>query len=177
MPPNKPPTNYSKRPIRKVRLPKIGLKETKSFFEEYFYVCLVALLLMVTILLKAGGMSTYSATVLGLWVTGFAWFARQAKLYFDEKSKPQLKKKAALPAGTQPQNGKAQLPAGMKPMIGPQWPLKTGQPLAVPPASQSLPSRGNQKKQAFVYERPTLPDRKPKFPANWPGAPEKKPKR
>ncbi|HET8924962.1 MAG TPA: hypothetical protein VFN26_18425 [Candidatus Acidoferrum sp.] len=160
-----------------MRLPKIGLKETKSFFEEYFYACLVALLLVVTILLKAGGMSTYSASVLGLWVTGFAWFARQAKLYFDEKSKPELKKKAAQPASTQPQNGKAQLPAAMKPMIGPQWPLKSPQPNPLPQPSQRSTAPGNKKKPAFVYERPTLPDRKPKFPANWAGAPEKKPKR
>ena len=33
------------------------------------------------------------------------------------------------------------------------------------------------KKQVFVYERPTLPDRPPKLPANWPGQRDKKPKR
>jgi hypothetical protein len=160
-----------------VRLPKIGTRKSKGFFEEYFYGCLVAIFLGVVILLKAGGMSTYNTMVLGLWVAGLTWFARQAKLYFEDKSNPAPKKVDKPQAKTVPQNGKVQLPAGMKPMIGPQWPLKTGQPLAVSPASQSSTTPGNQKKQGFVYERPTLPDRKPKFPANWPGAPPKKPKR
>ena len=32
------------------------------------------------------------------------------------------------------------------------------------------------KKKAFVYERPTLPDRKPKLPNNWKKTDKKKPK-
>jgi hypothetical protein len=160
-----------------VRLPKIGPRESKGFFEEYFYGCLAAIFLGVMILLKSGGMSTYNTMVLGLWAAGFTWFARQANLYFQEKSSPAPRKMDKPQAKAAPQNGKVQLPTGMKPMIGPQWPLKTGQPLAIPPARQSSPTPGNQKKQAFVYERPTLPDRKPKFPANWAGVPPKKPKR
>jgi hypothetical protein len=175
MPPNRPPSNFSKRPIRRVRLPKIGPRKTKGFFEEYFYGCLVALLLGLTILLKAGGMSTYNAIVLGLWVTGFAWFARQLRQYFKEQSTPETKKKMKPPVKTFSQTGKVQLAPGMKPMIGPQWPIKSGQPL--PQASQSSPTPGNPKKPAFVYERPTLPDRKPKLPANWAGTQDKKPKR
>jgi hypothetical protein len=177
MPPNRPPSNYSKRPIRKVRLPKIGPKNTKGFFEEYFYGCLAAIFLGVTVLMRAGGMSTYNALVVGLWLTVFIWFARQAKLYFKEGSKPEVKKKAKAPIKMLPQNGKVQLPTGMKPMIGPQWPLKSGQPLAQPMQSSVAPGNDDKKKQAFVYERPTLPDRKPKFPANWPCAQDKKPKR
>jgi hypothetical protein len=160
-----------------VRLPKIRQRKTAGFFEEYSYGCLVAIFLAVTILMKAGGMSTYNAFVLGLWVAGFTWFVRLAKQYFAEGSKPEMKKKAKVPVKTQPQNGKGQLSPEIKPMIGPQWPLKS--PLPQPPASQnsSAPASGNKKKQAFVYERPTLPDRKPKFPANWAGPQDKKPKR
>jgi hypothetical protein len=161
-----------------VRLPKIGARKTKGFFEEYFYGCLVAIFVAVTILVKAGGMSTYDAFVLGLWVTGFTWFARLAKQYFKEGAKPEIKKKGKMPVKTLPQNGQGhQLAPGMKPMIGPQWPLRSPQPL--PQASQNSPAPGpgNQKKPAFVYERPTLPDRKPKFPANWAGPQDKKPKR
>jgi hypothetical protein len=90
----------------------------------------------------------------------------------------------------------------MKPMIGPQWPLKTGpwparprlgQPPAAqtpatrPPASSAptnsasgtpdLPAPLKANKPAFVYERPTLPDRKPKLPHNWQNQKDKKPKR
>ena len=36
---------------------------------------------------------------------------------------------------------------------------------------------GNPGKKAFVYERPTLPDRKPKLPNNWAGKQDKKPKK
>lgn len=176
MPPNKPPSNLSKKPIRKVHVPKIGAKSTTGFFEEYFYGCLVALFLAVTILMKAGGMSTYNTLVLGLWVTGFTWFVRLVRQYFKERSKPRMKKLETPPIKTQAPTDKVQLPPGMKPMIGPQWPVKSAQPGAPQPAQDS-PAPGNNKKPAFVYERPTLPDRKPKLPANWAGAKNKKPKR
>lgn len=175
MPPNKLPSNFPKKPIRKVHVPKFGAKSTKGFFEEYFYGCLVALFLAVTILLKAGGMSTYNALVLGLWVTGFTWFVQLGRQYFKERSKPRMKKQATPPVKTPPAAGKVQLPPGMKPMIGPQWPPKSGQPVAQPAQDSQAP--GNNRKAAFVYERPTLPDRKPKLPANWAGAQNKKPKR
>jgi hypothetical protein len=43
---------------------------------------------------------------------------------------------------------------------------------------KTLPAAGQQgKKPIFVYERPTLPDRKTKLPHNWPGQKNKKPKR
>lgn len=140
-------------------------------------------------------MGAYGALLAGLWVTGFTWFARQMKGYFNQRANVQAEKQPAesvkapdLPKGPQ------SLPPGMKPMIGPQWPLKTG-PGPVPPvrwpkpapavpgpavqgpAVQSPAAPGNQNKPGFVYERPTLPDRKPKFPANWPGQQNKKPKR
>src|SRR2546430_5878545 len=75
MPPNK--SNYSKRPVRRVRLPKIGLRKTKSLFEEYFYAFLVTITVVVTILGKAGGLSGYDAIVTGLWAGGFTGVAWQ----------------------------------------------------------------------------------------------------
>jgi len=42
-------------------------------------------------------------------------------------------------------------------------------------ANRPSPAGQNGKtKPVFVYERPTLPDRKPKLPANWPGQQHKK---
>src|SRR5438128_11965858 len=73
MPPNK--SNYSKRPVRRVRLPKMGLQKTKSLFEEYFYAFLVTISVVVTILGKAGCFSAYDADVTGLWVGGVTWLA------------------------------------------------------------------------------------------------------
>jgi hypothetical protein len=172
MPPNRPQTNYSKKPIRKVRLPKIGPLKTKGLFEEYFYGFLVAILLVVTLLLVAGGMGTSDAIVMGLWVAGFTWFAWQLKRYSKEKSNPTTKRMLAQNAKLQNQAVKPQPSPNMKPMIGPQWPLKTG---GAPAQAASGTKQGN--KPAFVYERPTLPDRKPKLPANWPGRQNKKPNR
>jgi hypothetical protein len=159
-------------PIRRLRLPKIGLLKTKGLFEEYFYGFLVAILFVVTILLKAGGMGTSDAVVMGLWVAGLTWFAWQLKGYFREKSIPKPGKKLTQTPKATGAVAKAPLSPNLKPMIGPQWPLKTpGAP------AQPAPGGGQGKKPAFVYERPTLPDRKPKLPANWPGRQDKKPKR
>ena len=191
MPPNKSQSNYSKRPIKRVRLLKIGPRTTKGLLEEYFYVFLVILTISIATLGKAGGLSGYDAIVMGLWVGAFAWFAWQLKNYWKEKSKPTREKNSARsPESPIPgANGKIALPPGMKPMIGPQWPLKTGPAAfrslerpaqaparpAQPGASPAAP--GSPNKPAFVYERPTLPDRKPKLPNNWPGRQDKKPKR
>ncbi len=174
MPPLTPKSNYSKRPVRRLRLPKLGTPKSQSLFEEYFYGFLVIIFVVVTILLKAGGMNAYDAIVVGLWVTGFTWFVRQVKGYREHRANPEpVKKPAQAAAKTQPHVANGPLPAGMKPMIGPQWPLK---PAAKPSQVSQKPAEPNNKR-AFVYERPTLPDRKPKFPANWPGRADKKPKR
>ncbi len=203
MPPRTPQFNYSKRPVRKLRLPKLGPPKSQSLFEEYFYGFLVIIFVAVAILLKAGGMKAYDAIVVGLWATGFSWFVRQLKLYLKHRANPEpVKKPTQAAAKTQPQvaNG---LPPGMKPMIGPQWPLKTVPGAARPakrsvrpaqesvkpaqgqiepaqtlgPAGQAPGTPGNPNKPLFVYERPTLPGRKPKLPNNWPGRQDKKPKR
>jgi len=193
MPPNK--SNYSKTPVRKVRLPKIGPRNTKSLFEEYFYAFLITICVVVTIVGKAGGLSGYNAIVAGLWVGGFTWFAWQVQCYRKEQAGtgPTEKPRQEVAA---PQMMQKQLPSGMKPMIGPQWPLKTlpgatrpaprslrpaqeSMKPAQPPAAagQAAEAPSNPNKPVFVYKRPTLPDRKPKLPANWPEPQDKKPKR
>ena len=194
MPPNK--SNYSKRPVRRVRLPRIGLRKTKSLFEEYFYAFLVTISVVVTILGKAGGLSGYDAIVTGLWVGGFTWFAWQVSRYRKEQTGTGSTAKSGQAVQAAPQMTKMPLPPNMKPMIGPQWPLKalprpatsvqralrpapeSMKPAEMPaPAGQAPVTPSNPNKPAFVYERPTLPDRKPKLPNNWPGRPDKKPKR
>jgi hypothetical protein len=200
MPPNKPQFNYSK--VKRIRLLKIGPpRKTKSLFEEYFYGFVAAVCLAVMILGKAGGLTGYNAVVSGLWVGAFLWFARQVRGYRQEQAKAGAneKSKQAVPAPAQVT--RMPLPANMKPMIGPQWPVKTppgttprwpGQrdvkpappepkkPVPAPapaPAGTAPAAPGNAGKPTFVYQRPTLPDRKPKLPANWAEQPDKKPKR
>jgi len=168
MPPNKSQSNYSKRPVKKVRLLRIAPRKSKSLFEEYFYGFLAAITLGVVILGNAGGLSGYDAIVTGLWVGGFTWCAWVVRRYQKEKASPGRMEKSKQT----PQVVAKPLSPNFKPMIGPQWPLKTAPGAALPakPGQQG-------KKPVFVYERPTLPDRKPKFPANWAGQQDKKPKK
>jgi hypothetical protein len=196
MPPNKPQSNYSKRPVKRIRILKIGPRKSKSLFEEYFYGFLVAICLAVMILGKAGGLSGYDAVVTGLWVGGFVWCAWVLRRYRKEQGSPgrmEKSKQAMQPRGEMIAKP---LSPNFKPMIGPQWPLKSlpgsarpiqrsARPAQEPikpaqapgPASQTPAAPSNPNKQVFVYERPTLPDRPPKFPANWAGQQGKKPKK
>jgi hypothetical protein len=172
MSPKSPQSNYSKKPIKRVRLLRIGPSKEKGLFEEYSYGFLVGIFLLLFILLKAGGMDTSTALIVGLWVSGLTWFARQLKSYLKERSEPAAKKKHGEAAKTATQPAKMPTQPVLKPMIGPQWPLKTGG--APGPARPTLAPPNGKSKPVFVYERPTLPDRKPKLPANWPGQPSKK---
>ena len=189
MPQRTPGTSYTGKPVRRLKLPKIGPSKTANFFEEYLYALLVFVFFAVTILGKAGGFSGYNAVVIGAWVTAILWCAHQLKDYFVEKSKvengktpaPRPRARAETPKGPLP------LPPGMKPIIGVQWPVKPGvrpswpklpkersatteQPQAIQPSAastQTPETNSNEQKRAFVYERPTLPDRAPKLPNNW----------
>ena len=204
MPPKSPGTSYSGKPVRRLKLPKTGPTKTKSLFEEHFYTLLAVIFLAAAILAKAGGFSAYNALIVAAWITAFLWFANQLKGYFVEKSKAENGKTLASqpPAQTEAPKGTWSLPPGMKPMIGPQWPVKPGarplwpkvpkqQPATVPPAQTSQTpvaqtptvqgpvttapeTNSGEKKRAFVYERPTLPDRKPKLPYNWANSKNKK---
>jgi hypothetical protein len=173
MPPNKNQSNYSKRPVKKVRLLKIRPRTTKSLIEEYFYGFVVIITLAVMILLKAGGLSGYDAVVAGLWVGGFTWFARMAWRYRKEKASAVKSGKSKQASQAATEVNARPLSPNFKPMIGPQWPLKT--PSGIAPASRPPGPLG--KRPVFVYERPTLPDRPLKFPANWAGEQNKKPKK
>src|SRR5256714_12408459 len=120
MPPNK--SNYSKRPVRRVRLPRIGLRKTKSLFEEYFYAFLVTITVVVTILGKAGGLSGYDAIVTGLWVGGFTWFAWQVRRYRKEQAGTGSGEKSKQALQAPPQTMKRSLPLNIEPISGPQRP-------------------------------------------------------
>ena len=202
MPPNNFQSNYSKRPVRKVRLLKLGPRKTISLFEEYFYGFVAATCVVVMILGKAGGLSGYDAIASGLWAGGVLWFGSQVRGYLRERASAGSREKSKQAVQAPGQTMNQPLPANMKPMIGPQWPLRTlpGTARAWPsqrsvkpapqdskkpapaPASASAPvgsdaASGTPNKPAFVYQRPTLPDRKPKLPANWAAQEDKKPKR
>lgn len=198
MPPKNPGTSYTGKPVRRLKLPKIGPTKAINFFEEYLYALLAVVFLTVTILGKAGGFSFYNAVVIGAWVTAILWSGHQLKEYFAEKSKAENGKTPAPqpPAQTEAPKGPLPRPPNMKPMIGPQWPVKAGArpswpklpkeqttptrpqaiPTPVPASTQTSQANSNEKKRAFVYERPTLPDRPPKLPRNWADLNDKKEK-
>ncbi|SRR6266849_150593 len=178
MPPNKPQSNYSKRPVKRIRLVQIGPRKSKSLLEEYFYGIVTGICIVVAILGKAGGLSSYNAVVTGLWVGGFLWCAGVLRRYRKEQASLGGPEKSKQGVQATPQIISKTLPPNMKPMIGPQWPQKLApgkRPAATVQTQTSTPT-APEKKRAFVYERPTLPDRKPKFPANWAGKQDKKPK-
>lgn len=191
MPQRTPGTSYTGKPVRRLKLPKLGPSKTKSFFEEYLYALLAIIFFAATILGKAGGFSTYNAVVIGGWVTAILWSAHQLKEYFAEKSKAENGKTPVPQPQAQPETpkGPLPLPPGMKPIIGVQWPVKPGarpswpkmpkqetEPNFQPPGQTSAlqglgtpaaETNSGEKKRGFFYERPTLPDRKPKLPNNW----------
>src|SRR5260370_23431259 len=85
---NKPQSNDSKKPIKRIRLLKIGPRKSKSLFEEYFYGFAIAITLVVMILGKAGGLSGYDAVVIGMWAGGFMWCARGFRGHRKEQGGP-----------------------------------------------------------------------------------------
>src|SRR5260370_24649213 len=87
MPHKTPQSNYSKRPVRRLGLPKIVPPKTKGLFEEYFYSILVVIFVVVAILGQAGGLSGFDALVVGAWLAAFIWFARQLKNHLAEQPK------------------------------------------------------------------------------------------
>ena len=189
MPPKSPGTSYTGKPVRKLKLPKIGPAKTKNLFEEYFHVLLAVVFFAAAMLGKAGGFSTYNAVVVGAWIMAILWSGHQLKEYFAEKSKAEKGKTPApqRQAGNEPPKVPLPLSPNMKPMIGPQWPVRAGarpswpklpkelatptQPQAIPTSvsasTQTSQTNSNEKKRGFVYERPTLPERKAKLPNNW----------
>lgn len=109
----KPPSNSPKKPVVKpLRMKNV---RPKSFFEEHYYAVLLAMLCIVTILLKAGGMSFKDASLAGLLFTALVFFATQVARYFKERSSPGAEAKIAarppqadkkIPAAAPPTNAK-----------------------------------------------------------------------
>src|SRR5260370_12515865 len=134
MRPNKPASNYSKKPVRRVLLLKIGPRKTKSLFEEYFYGIAVTISLIVMLLGKAGGLSGYDAVVTGLWVGGILWFGWQLWNYRKTQAITGSIEKTMQPAQASPEMMKSLPHPKMKPMIGPKGQAKNtrGRPNARP---------------------------------------------
>src|SRR5215470_18218909 len=117
--PKIPGTSYTGKPVRRLRLPRIGPSKTKGFFEEYLYVLLAVVFVAAAILGKAGGLSGFNALVVGAWITAALWFASQWKGYLVEKEKATNGKAVvAAAARTEASKGPMALPPGMKPIIG-----------------------------------------------------------
>jgi hypothetical protein len=78
-----------RKPLVRIRLPLVGQVKTKSLYEEYYYPLLLIFAAGLILLLKAGGMSFYDASVLGLWIGAIVFFLTQVIRYFRFKADPE----------------------------------------------------------------------------------------
>src|SRR5260370_9502664 len=120
---NKPPSNYSKKPIKRIRLLKIGPRKSKSLFEEYFYGFAIAITLVVMILGKAGGLSGYDAVVIGMWAGGFMWCAWVVRRYRKEQAGPGRIGKSAQTGEKPPRVSGKRLSPNFVPVFSPHSPV------------------------------------------------------
>ena len=183
MPPKSPQLSYTNKPVRRLRLPKMGSPKTTGFFEEYFYACVLALFVSVDILCWAGGMKGYDALMLGAWIAGAVWCGKLLRGYYKEKEKTKEVERAAVARAKEPEtgNGKKVLPPGMKPMIGIQWPVKSGAWPARPglktaPSIPPIPASNGQQPAGTVPPALTPTHKATSAPAQaTPGNPNDKP--
>jgi hypothetical protein len=80
--PTKPPSNPSRKPIRKIKILQIKARNQQSFFSEYFLGTLAAIFAILTVFLKGAGFRFDEASVIALWIVGLIFVARQARRLF-----------------------------------------------------------------------------------------------
>ena len=94
----KPQANLPKKPV--VKALALGKKApSKGLFEEYYYQALAAILCVVSLFLRAAGMSFQDALFAGLLLTAIVFFGTQVARYLKHRSDPQAdeKPKSAAP--------------------------------------------------------------------------------
>src|SRR5215467_3206010 len=134
MPPNK--SNFSKRPIRRIKLLKFGPKKSVSLFEQYFYGFTAAITLTAIILGRAGGLSWYEAAVTGFWIGAILWFGRMFWKYRQDLGIKEQAERAKKVLQEQADLAATAVASKLKPMIGPQWPLKRN---GIKPPARQVP--------------------------------------
>jgi hypothetical protein len=100
MSPTKPHADPRKKPVKKIRILPVKRTEQKSLLSEHFYPFLGILFVVVLFILAAFGLRWDECAVVGLWVVGVIFFARQAVRYM--KGVPAPKKEEKKPMASLP---------------------------------------------------------------------------
>jgi hypothetical protein len=98
--PTKPHSNPRKKPVKKIRILQVQRTEQKSLLSEHFYPFLGILFVVVVFILAGFGLRWDEAAVIGLWIVGVIFFARQLVQYI--KGAPAPKKAERKPLASLP---------------------------------------------------------------------------
>ena len=88
MPPTKPQSNPQKKPVKKIKILQVKRTEQKSLLSEYFYLFLGLFFAFTTLFLMAFGLRADESAVVGLWLAGILFFARQVKRFLKGEAAP-----------------------------------------------------------------------------------------
>jgi len=101
MPPTKRPSNFRKKPEKKIKILQVKRTQRKPFLLEYFYPFLGILLVVLTFFLWAAGYRFDEAAVIALWVVGIIFVGRQIVRLFNNEPAPK-KAEAKPPLASMP---------------------------------------------------------------------------
>jgi len=100
MPPTKPQSNPSKKPVKKIKILQVKRTEQKSLLVEHFYPFLGILFIVVVFFLGAFGLEWDESAVVGIWIVGIIFFVKQVVQYL--KGAPAPKKGQRKPMASMP---------------------------------------------------------------------------
>src|SRR5208282_801708 len=100
MPPTKPQSNPSKKPVKKIKILQVKRTEQKSLLVEHFYPFLGILFIVVVFFLGAFGLEWDESAVVGIWIVGIIFFVKQVVQYL--KGAPAPKKGERKPMASIP---------------------------------------------------------------------------
>lgn len=86
MPPTKPQSNPSRKPVKKIKVLQLKQTQQKSLASEYFYWLLLALVGAISLVLLGIGWRLDESIVVGLWVGGIIFVAKQIRRYVKGES-------------------------------------------------------------------------------------------
>ncbi len=100
MPPTKPQSDPRKKPVKKIKILQVKGTEQKSLLSEHFYPFLGILFVVTTFFLMAFGFRWDESAVVGLWIVGIMFVARQIMRLM--KNEPTPKKEEKQPLASMP---------------------------------------------------------------------------
>jgi hypothetical protein len=96
MPPTKPQSDPQKKPVKKIKILQVKRTEQKSLLSEYFYLFLGLFFAFTTFFLMAFGLGADESAVVGLWLAGILFFARQVRRFLKGEAAPKKVEKKPL---------------------------------------------------------------------------------